>query len=222
MSYLVIALSLVQVYICSASCTGNYNLQVERGVRSSLWPKCNDYFTQTPCIQHRSGASDGVAVHLGTGQNVSFEITLLAQCVFVAENVLYSNNGEEDRISIFMNHKFIGEFHTLAKSGSNNLWNVFDNSRIIGTAQTFDPGNYNFTVRVSEADNKGVELDVVNLMVRCSSDACPVVLPPHSLSKKETSKAAVFVKIFVPIATLIVSILGVCIGFLSCILCCHK
>ena len=38
---------------------------------------------------HAFGSSDGVAVtvNLGTGQNVSFENTLLSQCVFVVENV---------------------------------------------------------------------------------------------------------------------------------------
>ena len=150
------------------NCNTSFTLEMENAISSAPLKLCNDVNLQTPCIQFRSEASNEQTLHLSSnGQYASFNISSFSRCFFHIIGLFYSNDGDQDKISFFLDNDRFGEVTTHAKSGGGHLWNVIENSGLVGNTQTLVPGEHTLTIRASNTDEHGVELDALKISLRC-------------------------------------------------------
>ena len=169
-----------QMITYNEDCNSALNLEMENGISSTLLKECNQVYSQAPCIQYRSEASDQQTVHLtSSGQYVSYTITSHSRCSFHILGLQYSNDGDSDTISIYLDNERFGEFITHSSSGGGHLWNVFENPGLIGNTQILDHGEHTLTIRVSATDQYGVELDMIRIAFSMCNGECPSVTPLH-------------------------------------------
>ena len=189
--WLCIAISLLYPNLITVSngqpefCDVEDTLQAEEGMSSMRLIECNLGSFQTPCFQHRSTASGSryklTVYFTRVGQYISYKITSPSQCKMRIINVLYSNDeGGADTISTLLDDMIVGQFITHQNKGNGNLWNVFNSSGRIGDIHTISPGDHWLTLKVSETDSKGVELDKITVSFEQCHGGCPIVsaVPP--------------------------------------------
>jgi len=99
----------------------------------------------------------------------------------------YSNDGDQDIISFFLDNDRFGEVTTHAKSGGGHLWNVIENSGLVGNTQTLVPGEHTLTIRASNTDEHGVELDALKISFTMCEGKCPVITPLHRPDEQDSS-----------------------------------
>lgn len=155
-------------------------MEIEHGETSTVLRNCygSDPYAVTPCTQQRSRASNLLTVRFeGSGQSVSYDIVSLSpQCSFYVNDISYSNDGNADRISVYLDGSKIGEFLTFSRSNYGRLWNTIRRSGPVGSAQTLSPGQHRLTFTVSSTDRYGVELDKVNISFTQCNGPCPAVI----------------------------------------------
>ena len=123
---------------------------------------------------YRLAASGGIDVLLMKGQTISEKILLHDTytnntCVLKLLNVVYSNDGIGDDVTVSANNIQLGSFKSDAKSGSGERWNSFRNVMGFSTELEVIVGEYNITVEVMEADEYGIEIDTLTLLVDCAT-----------------------------------------------------
>ena len=125
---------------------------------------------------YRSGATNGLAVLLKQGGTLDlmFEIIGNETCEMQVADILYSNDGMSDKLSLFLNKTSIGEVITRADSRNGFLWNQVLSTGPVGNLAETREGVYNLTVNATSADEYGVEIDSVSLLLMNCSNATKV------------------------------------------------
>ena len=117
-------------------------------------------------IVPRSNASQGVVVHLLKDNIIRYEMCIHSPIDMQINNIVYSNDAGNvgDVISFDIDGNLIGSFNTAQPSEMfSSAWNDFQGSGVIGDRFWLDYGNHMLTLRVTQADNFGVELDTIEL-----------------------------------------------------------
>ena len=86
--------------------------------------------THTGYAVARSAASNQYTVRLGEGQYVENSFTTQGNCSVTVTDIVYTNDGGSDTITISLDGRAIDTFHTLSGTGGSHLWNVQRSSGI--------------------------------------------------------------------------------------------
>ena len=86
--------------------------------------------THTGHAVARSAASNQHTVRLGEGQHVENSFTTQGNCSVTVTDIVYTNDGGSDTITISLDGRAIDTFHTLSGTGGSHLWNVQRSSGI--------------------------------------------------------------------------------------------
>ena len=115
----------------------------------------------------RSAASGGAAVLVKDKHDVLQMLSTNSSCDVQIANIRYSDGSSADVCTVFIDGKYIGEFHTTTEpSTSTDQWNKFYNSGTIGST-SIQVGQHLVRVTVNATDEFGVELDVFELNIDC-------------------------------------------------------
>ena len=164
----------------------------------------------------RSAASGDTTLLLYQGSLIQHDFGIgLATCAVNVNNVAYSNDGSQDRISITLDRTEIGSLTTAARSGNGHLWNVIRNSGSIGGSVTLRPGSYRLQLNVVYADEYGVEIDNTTLRFRCDGHAGNLEDNPPD-SHKTLIAVCTILGIVITFAACIIGLVGLIIGRNMC------
>lgn len=195
----------------------SYKLEMENSISSYALLECGiDITFEHPCVFHRSKASNCTTVFLAKKEHsISYNITTFSKCTLQVENIVYSNDGPSDEVSVLLNRNLIGKFYTKASNGSGHSWNIFKSSKPVGGKKELDFGNNVIIIMVNKTYE--VELDRMTISVHCDDNRCPIVFPLQPQKSKNHSGAIIVGTIgsFVVIILLIVHMV-------LCIYACHK
>lgn len=141
-------------------------------------------------VQTRDEASNDKTVLVKKGDVLAYRFCLLQSTQAVLKEIVFSNDGAPDHVSIILDHEMIGSFTSKNKSGGGSLWNVFKGSGRIG-ARLLEGGIHRLKMKVTEADKYGIEIDkilieiddplvtsesaVLNCSLPCIRDTLPLV-----------------------------------------------
>ena len=165
----------MKIFLVITLCT--YLLVPLKGLEAfEVTIQAEDGASTTAEKNYRSGATNGLAVLLKQGGTLDlmFEIIGNETCEMQVADILYSNDGMSDKLSIFLNKTTIGEFITRADSQNGFLWNQFISTGPVGNSVETREGVYNLTVNATSADEYGVEIDSVSLLLMNCSNATKV------------------------------------------------
>ena len=120
-------------------------------------------------VMFRSAASDGKTVRFTEeGQFVYWIFkTPPRTCGFDILNVIYSNDGPSDNITVWLDEEYVDGFETFNHRKEGAFWNYMRESGLLGTAMALTEGNHTLNVSVSSVDVHGVEIDEVIVGVLC-------------------------------------------------------
>ena len=154
-----LAMATIKVFVilaCSLTCLGiRYNLEAERSI-------------STGTIMSRTSASGDKTVYLLDDDYLMFYLHANSSCNVAVHDVRYSNDGESDTIELLLNRTKIGSFRTRAASRWGRLWNVFEDSGVVGNPVFLSAGqNYSLKLVARRADRYGVEIDQISLDSSC-------------------------------------------------------
>ena len=167
--------STMKILLAITLCT--YLLVPLKGLQAlEVTIQAEDGASTTAEKNYRSGATNGLAVLLKQGGTLDlmFEIIGNETCEMQVADILYSNDGMSDKLSLFLNKTTIGEFITRADSRNGFLWNEFLSTGPVGNSVETREGVYNLTVNATSADEYGVEIDSVLLLLTNCSNATKV------------------------------------------------
>ena len=150
---------MIQVFVilaCSLTCLGiRRDLEAENSI-------------STGTIMSRTHASGDKTVYLLDDDYLEFHLHANTFCNVAVHDVRYSNDGDSDTIELLLNRKKIGSFRTRAASRWGRLWNVFENSGVVGKRMILSAGkNYLLKLVARRADRYGVEIDKISLDSSC-------------------------------------------------------
>ena len=117
----------------------------------------------------RSAASDGKTVRfIEEGEFVSWAFqTHSHMCGFDVLNVIYSNDGPSDNITVWLDGEYIDGFETFNHKKEGAFWNKMLESGLLGTTKALTAGDHTLNVSVLSVDVHGVEIDEVIVGVLC-------------------------------------------------------
>ncbi|XP_052068068.1 uncharacterized protein LOC127707535 [Mytilus californianus] len=119
-------------------------------------------------IVTRQNASDGKVVHLLYDNIIRYEMCVHSPLEMTISNIFFSNDADNkgDEISVYMDEKLVGSFKTNQPELLRlSEWNNFRPSGVIGESFRLDYGRHMLTIRVTQADDFGVELDNIQFEV---------------------------------------------------------
>ena len=126
----------------------------------------NGKFTGTH--RFRSAASNNSTVWLHNGETIKLTLALMGKsCLLHIMNVVYSNDGNSDRVSVLVDGTFLGQFQTRSKSNWGYLWNVFLTTGPIGKMTSVSSGTHVIKIVANYTDYYGVEIDQITLQSNC-------------------------------------------------------
>ena len=120
-------------------------------------------------LRYRENAEDQTTILLFKDEELHILFTLPNDAVLQVMDVKYSNDGESDVISLHVDDEDIGEFKTASYHAWGKKWNIFESSGPIGTPQHMDAGEHRLTLKVTDSDRYGIEIDYIRLSVEGSS-----------------------------------------------------
>lgn len=120
-------------------------------------------------IKLRSQASKQKSVLLFQDDILTFNICSLSEIDLTVNEMVYSNDGNSDTITISIDQHIIGSFTTISSSNGGLGWNNFTTSGQIGNKTTLSEGQHKVEITISSADSYGVELDYIRFNVFGSS-----------------------------------------------------
>lgn len=120
-------------------------------------------------IKLRSQASKQKSVLLFQDDILTFNICSLSEIDLTVNELVYSNDGNSDTITISIDQLIIGSFTTISASNGGLGWNNFTSSGQIGNTTTLSEGQHKVEITISSADSYGVELDYIRFNVFGSS-----------------------------------------------------
>ena len=123
----------------------------------------------------RSAASYGHTVRFTRrGKFLYWFFTTQSTCNIDVLNVLYTNDGPSDNLTVYLNENFIGSFQSVDHSKEGVYWNKIVESGLIGRTTVLQQGNHTLNISIVTVDIHGVEIDKVTLGVLCEDDLCLV------------------------------------------------
>ena len=126
----------------------------------------NGIFTGTH--RFRSAASNDSTVWLHSGETIKLNLALTGKsCLLHIKNMVYSNDGNSDRVSVLVDGTFLGQFQTRSKSDWGTLWNVFLRTGPIGKMTSVSNGTHVIKIVATYTDYYGVEIDQITLESNC-------------------------------------------------------
>ncbi|XP_046584991.1 uncharacterized protein LOC124291638 [Haliotis rubra] len=111
-------------------------------------------------VRNRDNASNGKTVLLKEGDVLAYRFCLLRSTQAFLKDVVFSNDGNQDHVSITLDQEIIGSFTTESKSGHGSLWNVMKRSGKMGT-RSLEGGIHRLKMKVIESDEYGIEIDKI-------------------------------------------------------------
>ena len=120
----------------------------------------------------RSAATYGKTVRFTkVGQSVSWNFTTHSStCNFDVLNVVYSNDGPADNLTLYLDQKYVGDFQTIEHTNEGVFWNQMVESGLIGRTKVLSEGNHLLKLVVGVTDIYGVEIDKIEVGVLCGSE----------------------------------------------------
>lgn len=126
-------------------------------------------------IISRSAASYGHTVRFARkGQFLYWFFVTQSTCNIDVLNVLYTNDGPSDNLTVYLNENFIGSFQTVNHSREGVYWNKIVESGLVGRTTVLQQGNHTLNISAITVDIHGVEIDKVTIGVLCDDDLCLV------------------------------------------------
>ena len=128
-------------------------------------------------IMSRSAASYGHTVRFArNGQFLYWFFITKSPCNIDVLNVLYTNDGPSDNLTVYLNENFIGSFQTVNHSKEGVFWNKIVESGLVGRTTVLRQGNHTLNISVVTVDIYGVEIDKVIIGALCDDDLCSIKL----------------------------------------------
>ena len=129
----------------------------------------------TGSTAQRGAASGQLTVRLGQGQYVENPFVTRCSCSVTVTNVVYTNDGGTDVVTVSVDGRIVGTFLTLSRSGGGHLWNVPRSSGRVGSSVELSPGRHRVRITATSTDRYLVEIDRVVLTLNCGggSSSCP-------------------------------------------------
>ena len=149
---------------------------------------------------YRSRASGGISVLLYEGQTIT-EIILIHntndECSLKLQNVVYSNDGISDDVTVSINGTKLGSFKSEPRSEQGEGWNNFQVRAGFSTEEKLTDSLYNISLDVTQADEYGIEIDTLTLLLSCitevaeedASQKCPPSLVTHIIGNDGITSA---------------------------------
>jgi len=148
-----------------------------------------EYGTYTGYTVPRSHASGQRTVRLRQGQYVENSFTTRCSCSVTVTNVIYTNDGGSDTITLSLDGRVVGTFHTRSQSNHGNLWNAPRSSGRVGSSTTLGRGVHRVRIEATTTDRYLVEIDKVILALDCGgySSCRSSSTPPPPLTTTTTT-----------------------------------
>ena len=126
-------------------------------------------------IMSRSAASYGHTVRFTRkGQFLYWVLVTQSTCNIDILDVLYTNDGPSDNLTVYLDENFIGSFQTVEHSREGVYWNKIVESGLIGQTTVLQQGNHTLSISVVTVDIYGVEIDKITIGVLCDDDLCSI------------------------------------------------
>ncbi|KAH3863189.1 hypothetical protein DPMN_026169 [Dreissena polymorpha] len=119
-------------------------------------------------LHFRPNAEDQATIWLFDGEELKINFALSSNAILEVVDVRYSNDGDDDVLSVGLNGKELGQFKTSSLSGWGNLWDYFQSSGPIGGQQSLEAGSHSLSLKVEASDKYGVEIDYIRISVHGS------------------------------------------------------
>lgn len=134
-------------------------------------------------LMSRSAASHGKTVRFSMiGQFVRWNFLTQSSCNIDILNVIHSNDGPSDNLTLYLNRKEIGSFQSVEHTREGVFWNEMVESGLVGKTNVLSKGNHTLYMNVSAVDIYGIEIDNVIVGALCGNDGgCLVTIlgEPH-------------------------------------------
>ena len=129
-------------------------------------------------LMSRSAATYGKTVRFSKiGQYVCWNFVARSSCNIDVLNVIYSNDGPSDNLTMYLNKKYIGGFQSVEHSNEGVFWNKMVESGLIGKTNFLSQGNHTLCLNVVSVDVYGVEIDKIIVGVLCGTgEECLIVI----------------------------------------------
>lgn len=155
-----------------------------------------EYGTTTGTIKDRSAASNDRTVLLHDGEIITFNLIISKGfCSMQVKNVVYSNDGDYDVVSILVDEAIYAEFQTRSQTNWGHLWNVFLSTGPISNTVAVSTGSHVMKIKADYTDYYGVEIDKITLELVACDDTTTALTP--------------------------VEIFGICVGIVTNRCCCN-
>ena len=180
--------------------------------------------TSTGCTVPRSAASNEHTVRLEQSQYIINTFTTSCNCTIRFTNIVYTNDGDSDTITVSLDGEVVGMFYTHSRTSYGNLWNDPNNSGRIGEAIELEPGMHQVRIEASTTDRYLVEIDRVIVTVDCSvnSSVCLNILPQYTEPCSDNTTTSLSTEALIAIISCVVGFLACLIGVPTCIITSYK
>ncbi|XP_046557835.1 uncharacterized protein LOC124267048 [Haliotis rubra] len=139
-------------------------LPLEQVAASNHVPECR--------LRLRSRAVTNVkSISLFAGEAISLDLCLRSPVDVIIHDLVYSNDGGSDVISVTIDSDVIGTVNTTDESGNGHLWNVFHHSGYVGKGG-YSGGRHSLSITVTDSDEYGVELDTIEVGFGAMTEFC--------------------------------------------------
>lgn len=113
----------------------------------------------------RSGASGNFTVLFKENDFIHIEFCLRVPSTVIVKNVIYSNDGPSDTFRATLDEQEIGSFKTSTYKAGGNGWNLFKSSSQLPGKIKLDIGRHVLTIKATQSDTWGVEIDYILLSI---------------------------------------------------------
>lgn len=118
-------------------------------------------------VVNRETASNRQALWMLASQTamLKFQFCLAEEADVRVDNILFSNDGEEDIFTVLMDWEEIGTFRTHSRSENGKAWNDYIPTGRIGHTRRLAPGQHSLVLHLTQSDKFGVEIDKIIVTV---------------------------------------------------------
>lgn len=154
----------------------------------------------------RSKASNKITVRLDENQYVLWPIVLYSFCFLRIMDVVYTNDGKSDIITVRVNDQDFGSFVTRSRSNHGYLWNQPVSSGKLENVTLLSAGGHTVKLVATAVDKYGIEIDKAVLGLECKDELCPKSTQENPLDNNNI--IVIFFGIFSAVVTVFLFILG--------------
>ncbi|XP_053390312.1 uncharacterized protein LOC128553214 [Mercenaria mercenaria] len=132
-------------------------------VASKLFTFEVENFAPNAMRMPRSGASGNFTVLFKHGDFINIDFCLRVSSNVLLKSAIYSNDGPSDTVRVSLDEQYIGTFKTSAFKNGGKGWNKFRSSREFPGKKKLDIGRHILTIKASQSDQWGLEIDYIIL-----------------------------------------------------------